>query len=64
MKTGYGLASALLWVIFVYLIAPDISYFRSLLAAIIGGSAIWLIATEASRSINMRSEEKEPIQGE
>jgi hypothetical protein len=64
MKTGHGLISSLLWVIFVNLIAPDISFVRSLLASIIGGAAIWLLATEVSRSTNTRSEEKERIQGE
>lgn len=64
-KRAYGFMGTLLWVIFVDLIAPDIGYVRSLLAAVVGWMAIWLISTNFPNfSITARCDEGEKIQGE
>jgi hypothetical protein len=57
-KWMYETLGMVLLVIFVCLMAPDISYVRSLLAAMTGWAAIWLIGRGAS------SEEDRKIQAE
>ena len=64
VKRAYGSIGVVLWVVFVHLIAPDVSYIRSLLAAIIGFTAISLIAIGIPSSIKPRSEKGEKTQNE
>ena len=63
-KRTYEILGMVLWVIFVHLIAPDIPYVRSLLAALVGWAAIWLIATGTSSANNESSGEAKKIQAE
>jgi hypothetical protein len=44
----YGFIGVILWVIFVHVIAPDLSYSRSLLASMVGVIAVMFLAIEAS----------------
>ncbi len=64
MNKVYGFIGLVLWVTFVHLIAPDLSYVRSLLASVVGVAAICLIAMDVPKSIYARSEDGEKTQSE
>ncbi|AFM22870.1 hypothetical protein Desti_0122 [Desulfomonile tiedjei DSM 6799] len=59
-KWAYEFLGLVLWIIFVHLIAPDISHVRSLLASLIGYFAVCSIARAFSARDSRVGEEEKP----